>query len=119
RAGGDTSAAEQLETLADATAEELTRIEHLEAAKARLEARLLESYARLHATEEALCGEPSRAAYRSAVPITAEQVVVQEIAAATGVGAFEVARRLELAVSPRRQRRLLDALRDGQVSLYR
>ena len=53
------------------------------------------------------------------MPITADQVAAQEIACATGVGATEVARRLELATAPRRHRVLRERLRAGPVSLQR
>ncbi len=53
------------------------------------------------------------------MPVDADTVVTQEIACATGVGAAEVSRRLELATTPRRHRVLHEALRAGTVSLYR
>ena len=56
---------------------------------------------------------------RAPVPLSAAQVVTQEIAAATGVGAAEVSRRLELALAPRRHRVLRERLRAGGVGLYR
>ncbi len=47
------------------------------------------------------------------------RVVAEEIALATGVGVGEVARRLELATSPRRFRTVMCALRAGETSLHR
>ena len=95
----------------------LREIESLEAEKARLEGRLVDAYASLHTVLEqqheviGLSNGP--------VPLRADAVVTREIACATGVGAAEVSRRLELATAPRRHRVLHAALRTGRVSLYR
>jgi hypothetical protein len=100
----------------DACAEEVVaEIEGLERSKARLEARLIDAYAALHSVQE----QQLAMLPRSPVPLSADQVVTQEIACATGVGAAEVSRRLELAVAPRRHRVLRERLRAGRVSLYR
>jgi hypothetical protein len=94
----------------------LAQIERLEVAKARLEGRLVDAYAALHTIEEQ---QLARVTTRTPVPLSAEQVVTQEIACATGVGAAEVSRRLELALAPRRHRVLRERLRQGGVSLHR
>jgi len=94
----------------------LSQIERLEVHKARLEGRIVDAYAALHSVEEQ---HLSQLVTSSPVPITADQVVTQEIACATGVGASEVARRLELATAPRRHRVLRERLRAGSVSLQR
>ncbi|WP_020143563.1 HNH endonuclease signature motif containing protein [Terracoccus sp. 273MFTsu3.1] len=103
-------------TLNDAADAVLSQIERLEVQKARLEGRLVDAYAALHSVEEQ---QLARLTTTSPVPITADQVVAQEIACATGVGATEVARRLELATAPRRHRVLRERLRAGAVSLQR
>ena len=51
--------------------------------------------------------------------VSADRVVTEEIALATGVGTGEVARRLCLATAPRRHRVVLAALRAGATSLHR
>ncbi|WP_076261191.1 HNH endonuclease signature motif containing protein [Intrasporangium flavum] len=94
----------------------LAQVEALERTKARLEARLLEAYAALHAIQEQ---QLARLATAAPVPVSTERVVAAEIACATGVGEAEVSRRLELALATRRHRVLRDALRHGRVSLYR
>jgi len=94
----------------------LSQIERLEVQKASLEGRLVDAYAALHSVEEQ---QLARLTTSSPVPITADQVAVQEITCATGVGATEVARRMELAVAPRRHRVLRERLRSGAVSLQR
>jgi hypothetical protein len=94
----------------------LSQIERLEVHKARLEGRIVDAYAALHSVEEQ---HLAQLVTSSPVPITADQVVTQEIACATGVGASEVARRLELATAPRRHRVLRERLRAGSVSLQR
>ncbi|WP_344255167.1 HNH endonuclease signature motif containing protein [Terrabacter carboxydivorans] len=94
----------------------LSQIERLEVHKARLEGRIVDAYAALHSVEEQ---HLSQLVTSSPVPITAHQVVTQEVACATGVGAAEVARRLELATAPRRHRVLRERLRAGSVSLHR
>ena len=94
----------------------LSQIERLEVRKARLEGRIVDAYAALHSIEEQAL---ARLTTSSPVPITSEQVAVQEITCATGVGATEVARRLELALAPRRHRVLRERLRSGAVSLQR
>src|SRR3954468_16359126 len=94
----------------------LSQIERIESDKARLEGRLIDAYAALHSIEEQLL---ARLTTSSRVPITADQVAGQEIACATGVGASEVGRRLELATAPRRHRVLRECLRAGTVSLQR
>ncbi|MGO4361202.1 HNH endonuclease signature motif containing protein [Terrabacter sp. RAF57] len=103
-------------TLDDEAEEVLSQIERLEVQKARLEGRLVDAYAALHSVEEQ---QLARWTTSSPVPITADQVAAQEIAWATGVGATEVARRLELATAPRRHRVLRERLRTGAVSLQR
>lgn len=100
----------------DEEAEELVaEIEALERSKARTEARLLEAYAALHTVEDLQLARLPR----TPVPLSADQIVTQEIACATGVGPAEVSRRLELATAPRRHRVLREHLRDGRVSLHR
>ena len=94
----------------------LSQIEGLERAKARLEARLQAAYAALHTIQDQ---QLARLTTSTPVPLTAERLVTAEIACATGVGASEVSRRLELALAPRRHRLLHQALRAGTVSLYR
>lgn len=94
----------------------LAQIERLESEKARIEGRLLDAYAALHTIEEQ---QAAALVTSSPVPVTVAQVVTQEIACATGVGPAEVDRRLELATAPRRHRVLRQALRRGEVSLYR
>jgi hypothetical protein len=94
----------------------LAQIERLEARKARLEGQLIDAYAALHTIEEQ---QAAVLVTSSPVPITVTQVVTQEIACATGVGPAEVSRRLELATAPRRQQVVREALRRGEVSLYR
>lgn len=94
----------------------LSQIERLEIQKCRLEARIVDAYAALHAVEEQ---QLTRMTTSSPVPLTADQVAAQEIACATGVGIAEVSRRLELATAPRRHRVLRDRLRAGGVSLHR
>ena len=103
-------------TLDDEADAVLAQIERLEVRKARLEGRLVDAYAALHSVEEQ---QLARLTTTSPVPITADQVAAQEIACATGVGATEVARRLELATAPRRHRVLRERLRAGAVSLQR
>src|SRR6478672_10959558 len=90
----------------------LSQIEGLERAKARLQA----AYAALHTIQDQ---QLARLTTSTPVPLTAERLVTAEIACATGVGAGEVSRRLELALAPRRHRLLHQALRAGTVSLYR
>ena len=51
--------------------------------------------------------------------MSADRVVSEEIALATGVGIGEVARRLSLATAPRRHRTILAALRSGATTLHR
>ncbi|CAN7575500.1 hypothetical protein LJR027_004006 [Terrabacter sp. LjRoot27] len=103
-------------TLDDTADAVLSQIERLEVQKARLEGRLVDAYAALHSVEEQ---QLARLTTSTPVPITADQVAAQEIACATGVGATEVARRLELATAPRRHRVLRERLRAGAVSLQR
>ncbi|NUS42058.1 MAG: HNH endonuclease [Terrabacter sp.] len=95
----------------------LHEIERLEAEKARLEGRIVDAYATLHTVLEQQ--HDVLGLSRGPVPLQADTVVAQEISCATGVGAAEVSRRLELATAPRRHRVLRDALRSGTVSLYR
>jgi hypothetical protein len=95
----------------------LRSIEALEAAKARLEARLLTAYGALHTIEAQQVA--TLAASRGGLHVSADRVVTEEIALATGVGAGEVARRLTLATAPRRHRVVLDALQAGRTSLHR
>ena len=103
-------------SLHDAADAVLSQIERLEIRKARLEGELVDAYAALHSIEERhLAQTPTR----SPVPLSADQVAAQEISWATGVGAGEVSRRLELATAPRRHRVLRERLRAGGVSLYR
>lgn len=116
-AGVELPEADPLPSLFTAGQSALREIEQLEAEKARLEGRLVDAYASLHTVLEQQhdvlglsCGP---------VPLNAETVVTQEIACATGVGAAEVSRRLELATTPRRHRVLREALRAGSVSLHR
>ena len=94
----------------------VSQIERLEVRKARLEGQLIDAYAALHSIEEQQLAHTVTSA---PVPLSADQVVAQEIAWATGVGAGEVSRRLELATAPRRHRVLRKRLRAGTVSLYR
>ncbi|MBC9820752.1 HNH endonuclease signature motif containing protein [Terrabacter sp. MAHUQ-38] len=105
-----------LPSLLAASEAALARIERLEAEKARIEGRLVDAYAALHTIEEQ---QATALVTSSPVPITVTQVVTQEIACATGVGPAEVSRRLELATAPRRHRVVREALRRGEVSLYR
>src|SRR6478609_8947039 len=74
----------------------LSQVEALERAKARLEARLLAAYAALHTIQDQ---QLARLTTSTPVPLTAERLVTAEIACATGVGAGEVSRRLELALA--------------------
>jgi uncharacterized protein (UPF0548 family) len=90
----------------------LRDIEKLEVQKARIESRLLEAYATLHAIEDQQIAATT-------AHVSTDRVVTEEIALATGVGTGEVARRLSLATSPRRHRLVLGALRRGEVSLNR
>ncbi|MGO4664551.1 HNH endonuclease, partial [Terrabacter sp. 2TAF16] len=62
---------------------------------------------------------PVGALARVSARVSPERVVTEEIALATGVGAGEVAHRLTLATAPRRHRVVLNALRDGRLSLHR
>ncbi|WP_374971408.1 HNH endonuclease signature motif containing protein [Terrabacter sp. BE26] len=94
----------------------ISQIERLEVRKARLEGQLVDAYAALHSIEEQ---HLARTVTSAPVPLSADQVAAQEIAWATGVGAAEVSRRLELATAPRRHRVLRERLRAGTVSLYR
>ncbi|NUO90350.1 MAG: HNH endonuclease, partial [Dermatophilaceae bacterium] len=98
----------------------MAQVEALEAAKARLEADLLAAYGALHTIQEQqIAALPEGSSRRAAALVSAERVVAEEIALATGVGAGEVGRRLTLATAPRRHRRVLAALRQGGTSLYR
>ncbi|MBC9820711.1 HNH endonuclease [Terrabacter sp. MAHUQ-38] len=95
----------------------LRAIAALEAEKARLEARLLSAYGALHTIEAQQIATLSAA--RGSLHVTADRVVTEEIALATGVGTGEVSRRLALATAPRRHRAVLAALRAGHTSLHR
>lgn len=103
-------------SLHDAADAVVSQIERLEIRKARLEGELIDAYAALHSIEEQ---HLAQTATRSPVPLSADQVAAQEISWATGVGAGEVSRRLELATAPRRHRVLRERLRAGGVSPYR
>ena len=103
------------EGLDEDAAEIVAEIEALERSKARTESRLLAAYAALHTVEELQLATLPRTPVQSSV----DQVVTQEIACATGVGAAEVSRRLELATAPRRHRVLRQRLAEGRVSLHR
>ncbi|MFM6848583.1 MAG: hypothetical protein ACKOVB_05715, partial [Terrabacter sp.] len=108
------------ETLLRASERVMARVEALEVAKARVEADLVAAYGALHTIQEQqMAALPAGASRRAAALMSPERVVAEEIALATGVGAGEVGRRLTLATSPRRHRRLLAALRRGGTSLYR
>ena len=92
-------------------------IEALEAEKARVEARLLAAYGVLHTVE---CQQVETLALTAgSLHVSADRVVSEEIALATGVGIGEVARRLSLATAPRRHRTILAALRSGATTLHR
>ena len=95
----------------------LRTIEALEVEKARLEAKLLSAYGALHTIEAQQLETLSLA--RGSLHVTADRVVTEEIALATGVGTGEVARRVALATAPCRHRVVLAALRAGQTSLHR
>ncbi|NUO89427.1 MAG: HNH endonuclease [Dermatophilaceae bacterium] len=98
----------------------MARVEALEAAKARVEADLIAAYGALHTIQEQqIAALPAGSSRRAAALVSAERVVAEEVALATGVGAGEVGRRLTLATAPRRHRRVLAALRAGGTSLYR
>lgn len=116
-AGVELPEADPLPSLFTAGESALREIEQLEAEKARLEGRLVDAYAALHTILEQQ--HDVLGLSRGRVPLRADTVVTQEIACATGVGAAEVSRRLELATSPRRHRVLREALRTGTVSLHR
>lgn len=103
-------------SLNDAADQVLSQIECLEVRKARLEGQIVDAYAALHSIEEQ---HLARTRTSAPVPLGADQVAAQEISWATGVGAAEVSRRLELATAPRRHRVLRERLRAGGVSLYR
>ncbi len=90
----------------------LREVEALEREKARVEADLLDAYAALHSVEAQQIAAAS-------VHVSTDRIVTDEIALATGVGTGEVARRLDLATSPRRHRRIRQAMRDGELSLHR
>ncbi|NUO90260.1 MAG: HNH endonuclease, partial [Dermatophilaceae bacterium] len=84
----------------------MAQIEALEAVKARVEADLLAAYGALHTIQEQqIAALPEGSSRRAAALVSAERVVAEEIALATGVGAGEVGRRLTLATAPRRHRR--------------
>ncbi|MFM6849877.1 MAG: HNH endonuclease [Terrabacter sp.] len=117
RAGVVWVEADPLPSLFTAGDDALREIEQLEAEKARLEGRLVDAYATLHTVLEQQ--HDALGLSRGPVPVDADTVVTQEIACATGVGAAEVSRRLELAMTPRRHRVLREALHAGTVSLYR
>lgn len=97
----------------------LAQIEALEVEKARLEGRLVDAYATLHTIQEQQHAGAALVGHNGVVPVSVSQVVTQEIALATGVGAGEVSRRLTLATAPRRHRVVRAALRRGDVSLAR
>ncbi|MHA3838293.1 HNH endonuclease signature motif containing protein [Terrabacter sp. AAH1] len=108
------------ETLLRAGERVMAQIEALEAVKARVEADLIAAYGALHTIQEQqIAALPAGSSRRAAALVSPERVVAEDIALATGVGAGEVGRRLTLATSPRRHRRLLEALRAGATSLYR
>ena len=95
----------------------LRTIEALEAEKARVEARLLAAHGALHTIE---CQQVETLALTAgSLHVSADRVVSEEIALATGVGVGEVARRLSLATAPRRHRTILAALRSGATTLHR
>ncbi|MBW8732367.1 MAG: HNH endonuclease, partial [Terrabacter sp.] len=116
KAGAERVPSRRAVSLDDEADAVLSQIERLEVQKARLEGRLVDAYAALHSVEEQ---QLARLTTSTPVPITADQVAAQEIACATGVGAGEVARRLELATAPRRHRVLRERLRAGAISLQR
>lgn len=95
----------------------LGTIEALEKEKARVEARLLAAYGALHTIESQQVETLALAA--GSLHVSADRVVSEEIALATGVGVGEVARRLSLATAPRRHRTILAALRSGATTLHR
>lgn len=95
----------------------LRTIEALEAEKARVEARLLAAYGALHTIESQQV--QTLALTPGSLHVSADRVVTEEIALATGVGMGEVARRLSLATSLRRHRTILAALRSGATTLHR
>jgi hypothetical protein len=117
RGGAVVPDADPLPSLFTAGESALREIERLEVEKARLEGRLLDAYAALHTVQEQQ--HEVLGLSRGPVPVRADTVVTQEIACATGVGAAEVSRRLELATAPRRHRVLREGLRAGTVSLHR
>jgi hypothetical protein len=95
----------------------LRTIEVLEVEKARVEARLLAAYGALHTVE---CQQVETLALTAgSLHVSADRVVAEEIALATGVGIGEVTRRLSLATAPRRHRTFLAALRSGTTTLHR
>lgn len=95
----------------------LHTIESLELEKARVEARLLAAYGVLHTIESQQI--QTLALTAGSLHVSADRVVSEEIALATGVGTGEVARRLSLATAPRRHRAILAALRSGATTLHR
>ncbi|GAA3693200.1 HNH endonuclease signature motif containing protein [Terrabacter ginsenosidimutans] len=95
----------------------LGTIEALETEKARVEARLLAAYGALHTIESQQVETLALAA--GSLHVSADRVVSEEIALATGLGVGEVARRLSLATAPRRHRMILAALRSGATTLHR
>ena len=95
----------------------LCTIEALEVEKARVEARLHAAHGALHAIESQQVETLALAA--GSLHVSADRVVGEEIALATGVGIGEVTRRLSLATAPRRHRTILAALRSGTTTLNR
>jgi hypothetical protein len=90
----------------------LREIEALEVEKAQVEADLIDAYAALHSVE-------AQQIATAAVHVSADRIVADEIALATGVGTGEAARRLDLATAPRRHRLVRQAMRRGEMSLHR
>ncbi|HEX6054368.1 MAG TPA: hypothetical protein VFY98_01015, partial [Intrasporangium sp.] len=118
-------------SLEDASGALLAQIEDLEAARARLDGRIVDAYGAMRTViaeqvdehEQALAaaraakGLPVRAGSPAARAVSVDETVLLELTTATAVPQFEAARRLRLAAAPRRHAGLRSRLAAGTVSL--
>ena len=118
-------------SLEDASGALLAQVEDLEAARARLDGRIVDAYGALRtmigeqiqehehalAAARAAKGLPARGGSPAARAIGVDEAVLAELTTATAVPHFEAARRLRLAASPRRHAGLRSRLAAGTVSL--
>ena len=99
---------------------DLRVLEAVERAKAALDAIGLEALARMDATAAAELGARHAQSWVDRTPLSARELVVSEVATATGLSVPEVGRRVELATAPAaRSGFLREELAAGRTTLSR